>query len=188
MSLILSMYSLSQIHLAYCLLTYAEIVKFHNPSLALMNLHNGSDKINNNRTAKATSAIPIAGILVAAALLLGLLSVIGGETAIAQQNMTGTNATAANATAANATAANATAANATAANATAANATAANATAANATGATTGNQTAAGNQTGTAATTGGNNTAGTAGGGEGTTAGGLTAGQGEGSGGGAASY
>jgi hypothetical protein len=177
MSLILSMYSLPQIHLAYCLLTYAEIVKFHKPSLALMNLHNGSDKINNNRTAKATSAIPIAGILVAAALLLGLLSVIGGETAIAQQNMTGTNATAANATAANATAANATAAN----------ATAANATAANATGATTGNQTAAGNQTGTAATTGGNNTAGTAGDG-GTTAGGLTAGQGEGSGGGAASY
>jgi hypothetical protein len=117
MSLILSMYSLPQIHLAYCLLTYAEIVKFHKPSLALMNLHNGSDKINNNRTAKATSAIPIAGILVAAALLLGLLSVIGGETAIAQQNMTGTNATAANATAANATAANATAANATAANA-----------------------------------------------------------------------
>jgi hypothetical protein len=162
MSLILSMYSLPQIHLAYCLLTYAEIVKFHKPSLALMNLHNGSDKINNNRTAKATSAIPIAGILVAAALLLGLLSVIGGETAIAQQNMTGTNATAANATAANATAANAT-------------------------GATTGNQTAAGNQTGSAATTGGNNTAGTAGGG-GTTAGGLTAGQGEGSGGGAASY
>src|SRR5215208_2600691 len=157
MSLILPTYSLSQIHLAYCLLTYAEIVKFHNPSLALMNLHNGSDKINNNRTAEATSAIPIAGILVAAALLLGLLSVIGGETAIAQQNMTGTNATAANATAANAT------------------------------GATTGNQTAAGNQTGTAATTGGNNTAGTAGGG-GTTAGGLTAGQGEGSGGGAASY
>jgi hypothetical protein len=178
MSLILSMYSLPQIHLAYCLLTYAEIVKFHKPSLALMNLHNGSDKINNNRTAKATSAIPIAGILVAAALLLGLLSVIGGETAIAQQNMTGTNATAANATAANATAANATAAN----------ATAANATAANATGATTGNQTAAGNQTGTAATTGGNNTAGTAGGGGGTTAGGLTAGQGESSGGGAASY
>jgi hypothetical protein len=177
MSLILSMYSLPQIHLAYCLLTYAEIVKFHKPSLALMNLHNGSDKINNNRTAKAISAIPIAGILVAAALLLGLLSVIGGETAIAQQNMTGTNATAANATAANATAANATAAN----------ATAANATAANATGATTGNQTAAGNQTSTAATTGGNNTAGTAGDG-GTTAGGLTAGQGEGSGGGAASY
>src|SRR5829696_8482780 len=142
MSLILSMYSLSQIHLAYCLLTYAEIVKFHNPSLALMNLHNRSDKINNNRTAKATSAIPIAGILVAAALLLGLLSVIGGETAIAQQNMTGTNATAVNATAANATAANAT-------------------------GATTGNQTAAGNQTGTAG--GGGTTAGglTAGQGEG---------------------
>jgi hypothetical protein len=159
MSLILSKHSFSQIHLSYCLLTYVEIVKFHNPSFALMNLDNGSDNINNNRTAKATFAIPIAGILVAAALLLGLLSVIGSETAIAQQNVTGTNATAANATAANATAANATAAN---------------ATAANATGTTTGNQTAAGNQTGTAATTGGNNT------------GGTTAGQGEGSGGGAA--
>jgi hypothetical protein len=154
MSLILSKHSFSQIHLSYCLLTYVEIVKFHNPSFALMNLDNGSDNINNNRTAKATFAIPIAGILVAAALLLGLLSVIGSETAIAQQNVTGTNATAANATAANATAANA--------------------TAANATGTTTGNQTAAGNQTGTAATTGGNNT------------GGTTAGQGEGSGGGAA--
>ena len=35
-----------------------------------------------------------------------------------------------------------------------------NATAANATGTTTGNQTAAGNQTGTSATLGGNNTAG----------------------------
>src|SRR5215217_2786598 len=102
-----------------------------------MNLHTGSDKIDNNRTAKATSAIPIAGILVAAALLLGLLSVIGSETAIAQQNVTATNATtAANATATNATtAANATATNATtAANATATNATtAANATATNAT-------------------------------------------------------
>jgi hypothetical protein len=39
------------------------------------------------------------------------------------------------------------------------NMTGTNATAANATGATTGNQTAAGNQTGTSATTGGNNTA-----------------------------
>ena len=137
------MYSSSQIHLAYCLLTYAEIVKFHNPSLALMNLHNGSDKINNNRTAKATSAIPIAGILVAAALLLGLLSVIGSETAIAQQNVTGTNATAANATAANATAANAT-------------------------GAATGNQTGTSAATGgnnTAGTTGGGG--GTTGGAEG---------------------
>src|SRR5215216_6723925 len=115
--------------LAYYLLSCVEIVKFHVPSFASMNPRNGPlDKSNNNRTAKAIAAIPIAGILVAAAFMSGLLSVIGSETAIAQQNVTGTNATAANATAANATAANATAANATAANATAANATAANAT------------------------------------------------------------
>ena len=75
-----------------------------------MNLRNGPlDKSNNNRTAKAIAAIPIAGILVAAAFMSGLLSVIGSETAIAQQNVTGTNATATNATATNATATNATA-------------------------------------------------------------------------------
>jgi hypothetical protein len=91
-----------------------------------MNLRNGPDKSNSNRTAKAISAISIAGILIAVAFLSGLLSVIGSETAIAQQNLTATNATATNAT-----------------------------------GTTIGNQTAAGNQTGTAATTGGNNTAGT---------------------------
>ena len=75
-----------------------------------MNPCNGPDNTsNNNRTTKATSAIPIAGILVAAALLSGLLSIIGSKTAIAQQNMTGTNATAMNATSAgNATAMNAT--------------------------------------------------------------------------------
>src|SRR5215210_9458086 len=135
MSLILSMYSLSQIHLAYCLLIYAEIVKFHNPPLALMSLHNGSDKIiNNNRTTKATAAIPIAGILVAAALLSGLLSVIGSETAIAQQNMTGMNATGMNATGMNATGMNATGMNATGMNATGMNATGMNATGMNATG------------------------------------------------------
>jgi hypothetical protein len=111
-----------------------------------MSPRNGpSDKSNSNRTANVIATIPIAGILVAAALLSGFSSMIGSETAIAQQqNMTSTNATAANATAANATAANATAANATAANATAANATAANAT---------GNQIATGsNQTGAATT------------------------------------
>jgi hypothetical protein len=76
-----------------------ELVKFHIPSLALMNLRNGPDK-SNNITSKTIAAIPIAGVLVSAALLLGLLSVIGSETVIAQQqNMTGTNAT----TAANAT-------------------------------------------------------------------------------------
>ena len=51
-------------------------------------------------TVKSISpAIPIIGILAAAALLSGFSSIIGSETAIAQQlNMTGTNATAANAT------------------------------------------------------------------------------------------
>jgi hypothetical protein len=79
------------------LLSGIELVKFHTPSFALMNLSNGPGKSNNNnnnnRTAKATAAIPIAGILVATALLLGLLPVIGSETVIAQQNMTAANAT-----------------------------------------------------------------------------------------------
>ncbi len=73
-----------------------------------MNPRNGPHKSDSNKTAKATAAIPIAGILIAAAFLSGLLSVIGSETALAQQNMTGTNATAMNATAMNATAMNAT--------------------------------------------------------------------------------
>jgi hypothetical protein len=140
--------------LAYYLLSCVEIVKFHVPSFASMNLRNGPlDKSNNNRTAKAIAAIPIAGILVAAAFMSGLLSVIGSETAIAQQNVTGTNATATNATATNATATNATATN----------ATATNATATNATGTTTENQTATGSQTGTATNAGSNNNAGTTG-------------------------
>jgi uncharacterized protein YjbI with pentapeptide repeats len=144
-------------------LLYVERVKFHFLSFAFMNIRNRPDKNNNNRLGKAKAAIPIAGIVVAAALMSGLLFPIGSEIAIAQQNMTGTDATAANATAANATAANATAANATAANATAANATAANATAANATAA---NATGAiaGNQTNTPPMPGGNNTEGTTGG------------------------
>jgi hypothetical protein len=130
--------------LAYYLLSCVEIVKFHVPSFASMNPRNGPlDKSNNNRTAKAIAAIPIAGILVAAAFMSGLLSVIGSETAIAQQNVTGTNATATNATATNATATNA--------------------TATNATGTTTENQTATGSQTGTATNAGGNNNAGTTG-------------------------
>jgi hypothetical protein len=99
-------------------------------------------------TVKSISpAMPIIGILAAAALLSGFSSIIGSETAIAQQqNMTGTNATAANVTAANVTAANVTAANVTAAN-------------------VTGNQTAtSSNQTGAAAaTSGGSNNAATAG-------------------------
>ena len=120
--------------LAYYLLSCVEIVKFHVPSFASMNLRNGPlNKSINNRTAKAIAAIPIAGILVAAAFMSGLLSVIGSETAIAQQNVTGTNATATNATATNAT------------------------------GTTTENQTATGSQTGTATNAGGNNNAGTTG-------------------------
>jgi hypothetical protein len=112
------------------LFSSVEMVKFHTPSFALMGLRNGRlDGSNSNRTSKLVAAVPITGILVAAALLSGFLSVIGTETAIAQQqNMTGTNATAANATAMNATAGNVTAANATAMNATAGNVTAANAT------------------------------------------------------------
>jgi hypothetical protein len=84
-----------------------------------MNPSNGPDNASNNtRTTKATSAIHVAGILVAAALLSGLLTVIGSETAIAQQNMTGTNATGMNATGMNATGMNATGMNATGMNAT----------------------------------------------------------------------
>jgi hypothetical protein len=135
----LKRYRLAQIHLAYYLLSCVEIVKFHVPSFASMNLRNGPlDKSNNNRTAKAIAAIPIAGILVVAVFMSGLLSVIGSETAIAQQNVTGTNTTATNTTATNATATNTT-------------------------GTTTENQTATGNQTGTATNAGGNNNAGTTG-------------------------
>jgi hypothetical protein len=128
--------NLSIIPLAYCLSSCVELVKFHTHSFALMNPHNGPDNTNNNntRTTKVIAAIPIAGILVGAALLSGLLSVISSETAIAEQHLTGTNATGMNATATNATATNATATNATATNATATNATATNATATNATG------------------------------------------------------
>jgi uncharacterized protein YjbI with pentapeptide repeats len=94
-----------------------------------MNPHNGPDNTNNNtRTTKVIAAIPIAGILVGAALLSGLLSVIGSETAIAQQNMTGMNATGMNATGMNATGMNATGMNATGMNATGMNATGMNAT------------------------------------------------------------
>jgi hypothetical protein len=101
----------------------------HDSSFALMNPCNGLDKSSNNRKGKAKVGISIAAILVASALMSGLLSVIGSETALAQeQNMTSTNATAMNATAMNATAMNATAMNATAMNATAMNATAMNAT------------------------------------------------------------
>ena len=62
---------------------------------------NPNNRINqgNNRRTKATAAIPMAGAIVTAALLLSGLSLITSyQPVIAQQNMTGTNATAANAT------------------------------------------------------------------------------------------
>src|SRR5215216_5700525 len=63
-----------------------------------MNSHSGT-KDNNIRRTKATAAIPMAGAIVTAALLLSGLSLITSyQPVIAQQNMTGTNATAANAT------------------------------------------------------------------------------------------
>jgi flagellar basal body-associated protein FliL len=90
-----------------------------------MSLHNEpADKSNSNRTSKVIATVPITGILVAAALVLSGLSVIGSETAIAQQqNMTGTNVTAGNVTSMNATAGNVTAGNVTSMNATAGNVT-----------------------------------------------------------------
>jgi hypothetical protein len=62
---------------------------FHIMPMTLMNRDNGIDE-SNNRT-KAIAAIPMAGIIVAAALLSGLLSLISSyqQPAIAQQNMTG---------------------------------------------------------------------------------------------------
>jgi hypothetical protein len=56
-----------------------------------MNPDNRRDKrSNNNRTSKAIAAMPIAGIVVAASLLLSGLSVVSSyHPALAQQNMTG---------------------------------------------------------------------------------------------------
>jgi hypothetical protein len=111
------------------LLYVYEIIKFYYVTIWLMNSQDdgiGHNKNNNNSRTKAIAAVPMAGIVVTAALLSGL-SLLSNyqEPAIAQQqNMTATNATATNATATNATATNATATNATATNATATNATA----------------------------------------------------------------
>jgi hypothetical protein len=62
-----------------------------------MNPDNGKDKSKNNRrTARAIDAMPIAGIVVAALLVLPGLSIVGSyHSALAQQNMTegGGNAT-----------------------------------------------------------------------------------------------
>jgi hypothetical protein len=61
-----------------------------------MNPDNRKDRGKNNRTAKAIDAMPIAGIVVAALLVLPGLSIVGSyHSALAQQNMTegGGNAT-----------------------------------------------------------------------------------------------
>ena len=62
-----------------------------------MNSDNRRDK--NNRTAKAITATPIAGIVIAASLLLSGLSLVTSfHPALAQQNMTGGGGNATNAT------------------------------------------------------------------------------------------
>ncbi len=55
---------------------------------ALMKPHNGIDDNNKNRT-KAIAAIPIAGIVIAAALMSGISLINSYQPAMAQQNMTG---------------------------------------------------------------------------------------------------
>jgi hypothetical protein len=95
------------------------MVKFQIISVTLMNSHSRVNH-SNNRT-KATAAIPMAGAIVTAALLLSGLSLIGSfqQPVIAQeQNMTAGNVTAGNVTAGNVTAGNVTAGNVTAGNAT----------------------------------------------------------------------
>jgi ABC-type lipoprotein release transport system permease subunit len=65
--------------------------------MRLMNPDNRRDK--NNRTAKAITAMPMAGIVIAAALLLTGLSLVSSyHPALAQQNMTGGGGNATNAT------------------------------------------------------------------------------------------
>ena len=67
-----------------------------------MNPDNRRDK--NNRTAKAVTAMPVAGIVIAASLLLSGLSLVSSyPPALAQQNMTGGGGNATNATTTGAT-------------------------------------------------------------------------------------
>jgi hypothetical protein len=78
-----------------------EIVKFHNLSLTVMNSSNGINQ-NNDRT-KMRAAIPAAGAIVTAAILLSGLTLIAGyqQPVLAQQqqqNMTGGAGNATNAT------------------------------------------------------------------------------------------
>jgi hypothetical protein len=65
--------------------------------VTLVNADNRRDK--NNRTAKAIIAMPVAGIVIAASLLLSGLSLVSSyHPALAQQNMTGGGGNAINAT------------------------------------------------------------------------------------------
>jgi hypothetical protein len=65
--------------------------------VTLMNADNRRDK--NNRTAKAITSMPLAGIVIAASLLLSGLSLVSSyHSALAQQNMTGGGGNATNAT------------------------------------------------------------------------------------------
>jgi hypothetical protein len=162
------LYSESRVTYCKALHHSTEIVKFHNLSLTVMNSSNGINQ-NNDRT-KKRAAIPAAGAIFTAAILLSGLSLIGSNQqpvlAQQQQNMTGGAGNATNATmtgAGNAT----------------------NATMTGAGNATNATMTGAGNATNATMTGAGNATSGN--GGEGTTtAGGPATGEGEGSGGGAA--
>jgi hypothetical protein len=108
----------------------------------LMNSHSGTNDNNKKDGTKATAAIPMAGAIVTAALLLSGLSLISSyQPVLAQQNMTGANQTAGG---------NVTGGNVTGGNVTGGNVTGGNVTGGNVTG---GNQTAAGGTDG--GTTGG---------------------------------
>jgi hypothetical protein len=74
---------------------YAKLLSAISFTRELMNPHYGIDDNNNkDRTKAIAAAIPMAGIVVAAALLSGLSLINGYQPAIAQQNMTGNATTA----------------------------------------------------------------------------------------------
>jgi hypothetical protein len=109
----------------------------------LMNSHDGMNDNSKKDGTKATAAIPMAGAIVTAALLLSGLSVISSyQPVLAQQNMTGANQTAGG----NVTGGNVTGGNVTGGNVTGGNVTGGNVTGGNVTG---GNQTAGGTDGGT---------------------------------------
>jgi hypothetical protein len=82
--------------IASSLLDCTEIVKFYTVTKGVMNSKRGIDDNSNTRTKAIPGAavIPMAGIIVAAALMSGLaLFTTYTQPALAQQNMTATNAT-----------------------------------------------------------------------------------------------